>query len=152
ARRPRLPSRPGDVRAQPGTFLPVLPAIGGAKQRRIFHARVDRVRIGERRFEMPDALELPGVLRAVIPLVGGERSSSIFGRTVVDEFIALAFRRALLRGFLFSGRRAGLYPGLAAVIGTLNDLPEPAAGLRRVDPVGIRRRSLHVVNLRAVAV
>src|SRR5262245_50517396 len=38
-------------------------------------------------------------------------------------------------------------PVLAAVVRALNDLPEPAAGLRDVDPVRVRQRTLHVVNL-----
>src|SRR5438309_125132 len=98
---------------------------------------------------MPDPLELPRMLRAVVPHVRRERLSSFFGRSVVDEFVAFAFQWALLRGRLFAGRRAGLYPGLAAVIGALDDLPEPSAGLRRVNSVRIRRRSLQVINLPA---
>src|SRR5437016_13454750 len=97
---------------------------------------------------MPDALALPRMLRAVVPHVRRERLSSFFRRSVVDEFVAFAFRWAL-RGRLFAGGRAGLYPGLAAVIGALDDLPEPSAGLRRVNSVRIRRRSLQVINLPA---
>src|SRR4029077_5752274 len=143
----RLPFRPCAVAAQPGKLLPTLAAVGRFENRRIFHASVYGIGIGERRFDMPDALELPGVLRAVVPLVRGEGLSSLFGRRVVDEFVALAFLRALLRGLLLAGRRPGLNPGFAAVSGSLNDLPEPSAGLRRVDPVRIRRRSLQVIEL-----
>src|SRR5579862_4866161 len=96
---------------------------------------------------MPDALEFPRVLRAIVPLVRGERLSSLFGRRVVDEFVALAFLGALLRSLLLAWRRARLSPSLAAVIGTLDDLPEPSAGLRGVDPVWIRRRSFQVIKL-----
>ncbi len=39
-----------------------------------------------------------------------------------------------------------LIPSLAAVIGSLNDLPEPIAALRCIDSIGIDRRSLHVVD------
>src|SRR6185436_4326544 len=53
---------------------------------------------------------------------------------------------ALRRGGFGLGR-AGLMPGLAAVIGTLNDLSEPPAGLRAIDPIWIDGRSLHVINL-----
>jgi hypothetical protein len=42
---------------------------------------VDRVRIGERGLQMPDALELPGMRRAVVPLVRA-------GDAVVDELVA----------------------------------------------------------------
>src|SRR5260370_10028518 len=98
---------------------------------------------------MPDALELPGVLRAVVPLVRGEGLSTFFGGSVVDEFVALAFWRALRRSLLFPGRRARLRPGFAAVIGALDDLAEPSAGLRSVNPIGIRRRSLQVIHLPA---
>ena len=38
-------------------------------------------------------------------------------------------------------------PGLAAVIGPLNDLPEPSAGLRGIDSVGVNRRTLQVIEL-----
>ena len=38
-------------------------------------------------------------------------------------------------------------PGLAAVIRALNDLPEPAAGLRRIQAVRIDGRSFEMVHL-----
>src|SRR5947207_1028987 len=41
----------------------------------------------------------------------------------------------------------GLIPRLAAVVGALEDLTEPSARLRGVDPVWIRRRSLEVIDL-----
>ena len=40
-------------------------------------------------------------------------------------------------------------PGFAAVVGALNDLAEPAAGLRGVDAVRIDGRALEVVDLPA---
>src|ERR1035438_956532 len=70
----------------------------------IFNTGVDAVRIGQRRFQMPDSLELPGVGCAVVPLVSA-------GLPLVGELVA--YRR----------------PRLAAVVGTLDQLPEPAAGL-----------------------
>src|SRR5262245_55671391 len=76
---------------------------------------------------MPDAFELPGMRRAVVPLVRA-------GSAVVDELVT-----------------DGL-PGLAAVAGALHHLAEPAARLRRVDAVGIRGGSLHVVDLPAAEV
>src|SRR5262249_52979535 len=83
--------------------------------------------VGERRFEVPDPLELPGVLRAVVPLVGA-------GVAVVLELVA--------------DRR----PRLAAVVGALDHLAEPAARLRRVQPVRVGGRALDVVDLPAPAV
>src|SRR5690242_2513906 len=97
---------------------------------------------------MPDALELPGMLRAVVKLMGGERSAGFCG-SVVNKFVALAFGHAARARSGFTRRRAGLDPGFAAVIGALNNLAEPAAGLRGVDAVGILGRSFHVVNLPA---
>ena len=59
--------------AQAGQLVPGLAAVGRAEDRGVFHAGVDGVGIGQRRFEVPDALELPGMLRAVVPLVRRER-------------------------------------------------------------------------------
>ena len=78
---------------------------------------IDRVRIGERRLQMPDSLELPGMRRAVVPLVRA-------GDAVVDELVIHRL------------------PGLAAVVRALDQLPEPAAGLRRIQAIRIDRRSL----------
>ena len=69
----RLPLGAGAVAAQAGQLVPGLAAVGRAEQGGVLHAGVDGVRIGQRRFEMPDALELPGMLRAVVPLVRRER-------------------------------------------------------------------------------
>ena len=73
---------------------------------------------------MPDARELPGVRRAVVPLVRA-------GDAVVDELVAHRL------------------PRLAAVVGALDQLPEPAAGLRRIQPIRVGGRSLEVVDLPA---
>src|SRR5262249_26245887 len=141
-----LPLRTGAMAAQPRQLVPVLAAVGGTEQGRVFDAGVHRVRVIERRFNVPDALELPGVLRAVVPLMGGERLTGLV-RGVVDELVALTLGPPLLGGGLLARRSARLVPGLAAVVGALDDLPEPAAGLRDVDPVRVRGRTLHVVNL-----
>ena len=119
-----LPGGSGVVAAQPGQLLPGLAAVGRAEQGGVFDAGVDRVRIGQRWLEMPDALELPGVRRAVVPLVRA-------GDAVVDELVAHRL------------------PGLAAVVGALDDLPEPAAGLRGIQPIRVGGRSLEVVDLPA---
>ena len=76
---------------------------------------------------MPDALELPGVRRAVVPLVRA-------GDAVVDELVA------------------DRLPRLAAVVGALDQLPEPAAGLRRIQPIRVDGRALEVVDLPAAKV
>ena len=94
---------------------------------------------------MPHALELPRVLRAVVPLVRGERLA-VFRRSVVNELVARARRHGLRPGLYFA---SGRLPGLAAVVGALDDLPEPAAGLRRIEAVGIDGRPLDVVHLPA---
>ncbi len=97
---------------------------------------------------MPDAFELPRVLSAVIKLMGGQRPAGFRGG-VVNEFIALALGHSLRRRGRFAGGSARLVPGFAAVVGALDDLPKPAAGLRRVDPVRIRGRALQVIHFPA---
>src|SRR5262245_59328754 len=62
--------------------------------------------------------------RTVVPLM---RS----GNAVVDELVVHRL------------------PRLAAVVRSLDELPEPAAGLRRVEPVRIGCRSLEVIDLPA---
>ena len=83
---------------RPESSCHVLPAVGGAEQRGVFHPGVDRVGIGQRRLQMPDPLELPGMRRAVVPLVRA-------GDAVVDELVAHRL------------------PGLAAVVGALDHCP-----------------------------
>src|SRR5262245_14058287 len=73
---------------------------------------------------MPDARELPGMRRAVVPLVGA-------GAAVVDELVA------------------DRLPGLAAVVRALDELAEPAAGLGGEYAIRVSRRSLEMVNLPA---
>src|SRR2546425_336187 len=52
------------------------------------------------------------------------------------------------RGCL-AGGRSRLVPGLSAIVGALNDLPEPTARLRSVYAIGIGERSLDVIHLPA---
>ena len=99
---PGCQRRAGAVLAQAGQFVPVLPAVGRLEQRGVFDAGVDRVGIGQRGLEVPDALELPRMRRAVVPLVGA-------GHAVVGELVA------------------DRLPGLAAVVRALDHLAEPAA-------------------------
>src|SRR6266571_5814657 len=108
--------------AQSGELLPRFAAVLRAEQRGVFHAGVNCVRIGRRRFEMPDTLELPRMLGAVVPLMSGERFAGSRG-SVVHELVALAFGHSFWRG-PFARRGPRLCPSFAAVIGPLNDLPE----------------------------
>src|SRR5215470_5279341 len=94
---------------------------------------------------MPDALELPGVLRAVVPLMRCEWLARFRGR-VVDELVALAFGKAFGGLFQPAARRL---PRLAAIAGALDHLPEPAARLRGVQAIGIGRGAFHVIDLPA---
>src|ERR1700694_3171217 len=73
---------------------------------------------------MPDALELPGTRRAVVIEV---RAGCALVRELVSDRI----------------------PGLASVVRALNDLPEPAGVLGGIDPVGVDRRPLDVVDVPA---
>ena len=101
-----LPAFGGVVLAQAGKFRPVLAAVGGLEEGGVFHAGIDLVRVGERGLKVPDALELPRVRRAVVPLVGAGRA--FVGKLVADRL-----------------------PGFAAIVGALDDLPIPAGGWRR---------------------
>src|SRR4051812_6054257 len=94
---------------------------------------------------MPDALEFPRVLRAIVPLMRGEWFT--IGRLgIVSDLIALALCHPLGRFCFLPGRRTGLKPVFTAVIGTLNDLTKPPACLRRVDAVRINGRSFEMVH------
>src|SRR6266487_5755114 len=97
---------------------------------------------------MPDAFELPWMLCAIVPHVGGERLAGL-RRGIVNEFVALAFGHAVGSRRRLAGRYARLCPDFSAVIGALNDLSKPGAGLRCVEPVRINRRPLDVVNFPA---
>src|SRR5690242_6725403 len=91
---------------------------------------------------MPHALELPRMLRAVVPLMCRQGLAFVGG--VIDKFIALAFGHSVRPGFDGSARRG---PGFAVVVGALDELAEPAARLRYIDPIRVHGRALHVVNL-----
>ena len=74
--------------AQAGKLLPGPAAVRGAEQGGVFRPGIDGIRVGQRWFEMPDALELPRVLRAVVPLVGAHLA-------FIHELVALAFGHAV---------------------------------------------------------
>src|SRR5216117_817318 len=114
----------GQTWQESGELLPRLAAIHRAEQGGVLNPGVDHVRIGQRRFEMPDARELTGTRRAVVPQVSA-------GDAVVDELVPHRL------------------PRLATVVGALDQLPEPAAGLRRIQPIRVSGRSLQVVDLPA---
>src|SRR5215469_14350769 len=120
----RLPGRPRLVTAQPGQFLPVLAAVVRPEQPGVLHPGVDDIRVVQRRLQVPDPGELPRVRRAVVPLVRA-------GLALIAEVVA------------------DRLPGHPAVVGPLDQLAEPAGGLRRVQPVLVGGRSLEVVDLPA---
>src|ERR1700733_4290903 len=94
---------------------------------------------------MPHAFELPRMLSAVVPLVCRE-GLACFGGVVVGEAVAFDGWPGRCCVFRFD---TGLEPRLAAVVGSLQDLAEPAAGLRGIDAVRIHRRTFHVVDFPA---
>src|SRR2546427_445656 len=59
----------GTVLPQSGKLMPVLATVGGTEEGGVLGTRVDGVRVGERRLEVPNSLELEGPRRSVIPLV-----------------------------------------------------------------------------------
>src|SRR6266566_9041679 len=90
---------------------------------------------------MPNTLELPRMLRAVVPLVCARH-------TIIDELVALGFRRAVVT-FQFLRAAPGRVPLFSAVIRALNDLAEPPAGLRCINSVRIDWRTFYVINFPA---
>src|SRR4029078_9876662 len=120
----RLPARAGPVAPQSGELVPRLRAVGRAESRVVSHAGVDGLRIAQRRLEVPDPLELPRMRRAVVPLV--RTGDAVVGELVADRL-----------------------PRRSAVVGALHDLTEPAARLRRVDPIRVGRRAFQVIDLPA---
>src|SRR5580704_14968066 len=138
AARARLPEMALGL-AQTGEFFPGFAAVNGLENGGVLDPGIGGVRFRQRRFEMPDAFEFPGMLRAIVPFVRA-------GFAVIDELIAFAVRHAV---GAWLRTAAGRLPGFAAVIGTLDDLAEPAAGLVRVNVVRMGRRAFHVINLPA---
>src|SRR5438105_15619570 len=108
------------VLAQAGKLLPALAAVGGAEDGGVLDPGIDRVRVAEGRFQVPDTLELKRPRRAVIVLVGA-------GLALVHELVAHRL------------------PGLPAVVGALDQLPEPAGRLRGIDAVRIGGSTLDVI-------
>src|SRR5438477_3870300 len=126
--RARLPLWAAVVFAEPRQLLPSCAPIFGFKKGRVFYAGVNVIGILECRLQVPDAPKFPGMLCAVVPLMRT-------WHTVVNEFVAFAHRHSL-RAHRWSATRR--VPCFTAVIGTLNDLSEPRAGLRCINPIRIR--------------
>src|SRR5216684_2511056 len=97
-----------------GQLAPRLGTVARLEDGGVFDARVDRVRVTQRWFEVPDALELVGMWRTVVPGVRADRA-------LVHELVA------------------GDLPGLAAVVRALHHLAEPAAGLGGVETIRVGR-------------
>ncbi len=122
-----LPARGGAVAPQPGQLAPGHAAVVGPEQGGVLHPGVDPVGVGRRRLEVPHPGELPRIRRAVVPLVRVDLA--LVAEVVADRV-----------------------PRLAAVVGPVDDLAEPPARLRGVEPVRVGRRPLHVVDLPAAEV
>src|SRR6266496_603029 len=88
---------------------------------------------------MLDTFEFPWILHAVVPLVRVDFA-------LVNKHVVLTLGHAVRAHQLF-GLGPGRVPGFAAVIRALDDLAEPAARLRRVNPVWINRRTFEVIHL-----
>jgi hypothetical protein len=95
---------------------------------------------------MPDAFELPGMLRAIVPLMRRERPAGR-GRCVINEFVAFCERHSLRACGRFAGFQPRLVPRFAAIIGSLNYLAEEAAALGYIDAVRVGRRAVQVIDL-----
>src|SRR5512133_109864 len=83
---------------------------------------------------------------AVVPLMRGQGFPRL-GRRVVHELVALSLGKAVRGRRHLAGGRSGLVPALATIIGALDDLAEPAAGLGGIEATRIGRRSLDVEDL-----
>src|SRR5688572_4040252 len=94
---------------------------------------------------MPHALELPWMLRAIVPLVRGQRLA-FFVRRIIGKPVTFRCRHPVRQGCRLALLESRLKPGLAAVVRPLNDLAEPATALRGIDSVGIHGRSFHVID------
>jgi len=119
----RLPGRSRPVAAEPRHLAPAPAAVAERKERRVLHAGEDAVRIGQRGSRCQTrANSTDGACRRTTGGCPGRRRS---------------------------GTRSRPAPGDTSIVGALDELPEPACGLRRVDPVRVGRRALHVVDLPA---
>src|SRR5207247_2686165 len=111
------PARRRLVGAQAGHLGPSRASVTGGEQRRVLDARIDHLGVTQRGLDVPNALELPRVRRAVVP---GMRARGAFVLEVV----------------------AGGFPGLAPVVGPWQHLTEPPARFRALEPFGVARATL----------
>jgi hypothetical protein len=95
---------------------------------------------------MPDAFELPGMLRAIVPLMRREWPAGR-GGSVIHELVALSDRYSRRACGRFARFQPGLVPRFATIIGSLNYLAEETATLGYVDTVRIGWRAVQVINL-----
>src|ERR1700736_4932763 len=88
---------------------------------------------------MPHPLKLPRVLSTVVPLVRA-------GNAIINEFVTFSLRRTIgtLQLLRCATRRL---PGFTSIIGALNDLSKPGAGLRCIQTVRINWRTFDVIKL-----
>src|SRR5207245_11291989 len=100
--------------AQSGKVVPRFAAVFRFEQRGIFHPCVNVIGIVKRRFQMPDTLEFPRMLRAVIPLMRRDWFPGL-RRSVIKELVTLAFGHAI-RTFPFFWAAAGRHSGFATII------------------------------------
>src|SRR6516164_3277048 len=82
------------------------------------------------------------MLRAIVKLMCGERGR----RRVVDKLVALTFRHSARAGCRLSRRRSRLMPSLPAVVGALDDLSKPSAGLRGINAIRVSLRALQAIH------
>ena len=102
--------------AQTRQLPPRAPAVHGLEERCILRPCIDGVGIRRRGLQMPDTLEFPGMLCAIVPLMRP-------GDAVILEFVAHRL------------------PGFSSIVGALDLLAEPAAGLRRKQAIRLGRGS-----------
>src|SRR5215467_11836498 len=78
-----LPFGTRAVAAKAGELVPGLASVFRTENGSVFDARVDGVCFRERRLDVPDALEFPRMLGAIVKLMRRERRTR-FGGSVVD--------------------------------------------------------------------
>src|SRR5207249_10974803 len=114
--------------------MPRFSAVFRLEQCGILHLVVNVIGIVKRRFQMPDTLEFPRMLRAIVPLVGRQRLPSL-RRGIVNELVTRTLLHAV-RALQFLRTAARCGPGFTSVSRPLNNLSIPTNGLRCVEAVG----------------
>ena len=122
--------------AKSGQFLPCRRTVGGTEDCGIFNSGEDSIDIRERRFEVPDSFEFKRMRRSVVPHMCAWVA-------FVDKLVTDS---RWCPGEIGRGFTARLFPRPATVAGTLDDLPEPVAALRCINPVRIDGGPLQMVH------